>query len=144
MLILVVSERSASLKGNPRGLCNYHVRGAVGGILLTKPPLPYYKCSWPSPFLPFGNTSPHALFIYLLYTSRPISTFACMPLPQPPYPSFTLVMSSPQVAVYDNTRLPAHRASHQNRFHPYPRSHPSFHQERHLVHPRFTQLSSPD
>jgi hypothetical protein len=65
-----------------------------------------------------------------------------MPLPRPPYPSFTLVMSSPQVAVYDNTRLPAYRASHQNRFHPYPRSHPSFHQERHMVHPRFTQRSS--
>lgn len=56
-----------------------------------------------------------------------------MPLPQPPYPSFTLVMSSPQFAIYDNMRLPGHRASHQNRFHPYPRSHPSSHQERHMT-----------
>jgi hypothetical protein len=65
-----------------------------------------------------------------------------MPLPQPPYPSFTLVMSSPQFAIYDNMRLPGHRFSHQNRFHPYPRSHPSSHQERHMVGPRFIQVSS--
>lgn len=65
-----------------------------------------------------------------------------MPLPQPPYPSFALVMSSSNFAVYDNTRLPAYRTSHLNRFHPYPRTHPSSHQERHMVRPRFTQLSS--
>ncbi|KAH9043319.1 hypothetical protein EDB84DRAFT_1458834 [Lactarius hengduanensis] len=56
-----------------------------------------------------------------------------MPLPRPPYPSFTLVMSSPQFAIYDNTRHPAHRISHLNRFHPYPRSHPSSRQERYMT-----------
>ncbi|KAH9966582.1 hypothetical protein BC827DRAFT_677972 [Russula dissimulans] len=50
-----------------------------------------------------------------------------MPVPQPPYPSFTLVMSSAPFAAHDNLRLPAYRASHLARFHPYPRAHPSLH-----------------
>jgi hypothetical protein len=73
VLILVVSERSGNLKGNPRGLCNYHVRGEVGGILLTKPPLPRYKSLWPSPFIPFGNPSfpsTHTLFLFIYFTPR--------------------------------------------------------------------------
>ena len=105
-------------------------------VIRLSAPRRFYPSAIP-PFLP----PTHALFIYLLYTPRLISTFARMPLPQPPYPSFTLVMSSPQFAIYDNMRLPGHRASHQNRFHPYPRNHPS-HQERHMVRPRFIQLSS--
>lgn len=118
----------------------------MGGILLTKPPLPRYKALCPPPFLPFGNPSFPSTHTRSFYLStlhpRLISTFARMPLPQLPYPSFTLVMSSPQFAIYDNMRLPGHRASHQNRFHPYPRNHPSSHQERHMVRPRFIQLSS--
>jgi hypothetical protein len=56
-----------------------------------------------------------------------------MPVLQPPYPSFTLVMSSAPFAANDNMRLPAYRASHLARFHPYPRAHPSHHEERLLV-----------
>ncbi|PIL36669.1 hypothetical protein GSI_00358 [Ganoderma sinense ZZ0214-1] len=47
-----------------------------------------------------------------------------MPLVDPPYPSFTLVVtkmypSSPRP--FDSSRLPAYRAAHVGRFHPYPR-----------------------
>ena len=116
------------------------------GFFLPNHPLPRYKSLYFSPFPPFGNLSlpstPHTPFFYLSTLPLDLLTFACMPLPQPPYPSFTLVMSSPQFAIYDNMRLPGHRVSHQNRFHPYPRSHPSSHQERHMVGPRFIQLSS--
>ncbi|KAI0005951.1 hypothetical protein BJV74DRAFT_7974 [Russula compacta] len=51
-----------------------------------------------------------------------------MPAPQPPYPSFTWVMSATPFAAHDNMRLPAYRASHLARFHPYPRAHPSLHE----------------
>ncbi|KAI0273543.1 hypothetical protein BC834DRAFT_966055 [Gloeopeniophorella convolvens] len=52
-----------------------------------------------------------------------------MPVPAPPYPSFTLVMTTSPFAAYDNMRLPAYRGSHLGRYHPYPRSHPSHHEE---------------
>ena len=42
-------------------------------------------------------------------------------------------MSSAPFAANDNMRLPAYRASHLARFHPYPRLHPSRHEERLLV-----------
>ncbi|KAI0780917.1 hypothetical protein BD413DRAFT_15379 [Trametes elegans] len=38
----------------------------------------------------------------------------------PPFPSFTLVMTQP----YDSMRLPTYRESHVLRYHPYPRKHP--------------------
>ncbi|ETW86269.1 hypothetical protein HETIRDRAFT_449133 [Heterobasidion irregulare TC 32-1] len=50
---------------------------------------------------------------------------------RPPYPSFTLVMSSNMSTMSnpaDTSRLPAYRASHLGRFHPYPRAHPSYHE----------------
>jgi len=60
-----------------------------------------------------------------------------MPIPQPPYPSFTLVMSSGPFAAHDNMRLPAYRGSHLSRFHPYPRVHPSLREERVSARRRF-------
>ncbi|KAF8479335.1 hypothetical protein DFH94DRAFT_693693 [Russula ochroleuca] len=39
-------------------------------------------------------------------------------------------MSTAPFAANDNMRLPAYRASHLVRFHPYSRAHPSVHQER--------------
>jgi len=53
-------------------------------------------------------------------------------------------MSSAPFAVGDNMRLPAYRASHLNRFHPYPRSHPSHHEDRFLttIDYRFSELST--
>ncbi len=42
-------------------------------------------------------------------------------------------MSSGPFAAGDNMRLPAYRASHLARFHPYPRTHPSRYEERLLV-----------
>jgi len=67
-----------------------------------------------------------------------------MPNPQPPYPSFTLVMSSAPFAAADNMRLPTYRASHLARFHLYPRCHPSHHEERFLktIDHRFSELST--
>ncbi|KAI0362140.1 hypothetical protein OH77DRAFT_22459 [Trametes cingulata] len=45
-----------------------------------------------------------------------------MPRVDPPYPSITLVLSSPlQPRNNRSSRLPAYRASHMERFHPYPR-----------------------
>ena len=77
VLILVVSERSDSLKGNPRGLCSFIVRGAAAGFFLPNPRRLCYKSSWLSPFLPFGNPSfpftPHS-FSYLS-TLHPASHF---------------------------------------------------------------------
>jgi len=68
----------------------------------------------------------------------------CMPIPQPPYPSFTLVMSSAPFAAHDNMRLPAYRGSHLARFHPYSRAHPSLREERFLttLDCRFSEHSS--
>ena len=60
----------------------------------------------------------------------------CMPIPLQPYPSFTLAMSSAPFTASDNMRLPAYRASHLVRFHPYSRAlpaHPSLHEERFMV-----------
>ncbi len=92
VLILVVSERSGGLKGNPRGLCNYHVRGAVDGILLTKPPSSHYKSSWPSPFLPFGKPSfpfTPTFFLFIYFTPRDLfrHSLACPCLSRPILPS---------------------------------------------------------
>ncbi|KAH9981375.1 hypothetical protein BGW80DRAFT_329636 [Lactifluus volemus] len=80
---------------------------------------------------------PRSFSIY--FTPAPL--FSCMPILHPPYPSFTLVMSSPPFAAHNNTRLPAYRASHPSRFHPYPRTHPSLHEEPHMatVDYRFSQ-----
>jgi hypothetical protein len=64
-----------------------------------------------------------------------------MPNPQPPYPSFTWVMSSAPFATSNNMRLPAYRVSHLSRFHPYPRSHPSHHEDRFLVRSLFFRVS---
>ena len=55
-----------------------------------------------------------------------------MPSVNPPYPSFTLVMSSSTGNSADTSRLPAYRASHSGRYHPYSRAHPSHH-ENHMV-----------
>ncbi|KAI0374931.1 hypothetical protein BV20DRAFT_1048933 [Pilatotrama ljubarskyi] len=45
-----------------------------------------------------------------------------MPRIDPPYPSITLVLSSPpQIRNTRSSRLPAYRASHMERYHPYPR-----------------------
>jgi hypothetical protein len=61
-----------------------------------------------------------------------------MPFPLQPYPSFTLVMSTAPFAANDNMRLPAYRASHLIRFHPYSRAQPPPHHERLMV--RFSLL----
>ncbi|RPD66173.1 hypothetical protein L226DRAFT_609065 [Lentinus tigrinus ALCF2SS1-7] len=39
----------------------------------------------------------------------------------PPYPSFTLIMTQPQAQNFDISRLPAYRSSVLERFHPYAR-----------------------
>lgn len=74
-----------------------------------------------------------------LHTSTLLAGPACrMPSVRPPYPSFTLVMSSNMSTMSnpaDTSRLPAYRASHLGRFHPYPRAHPSYH-ENHMVRAR--------
>lgn len=82
-------------------------------------------------FLGSPLLSPHTLVSVTLH--QLFHSLFCMPVPQPPYPSFTLVMSSAPFAANDNMRLPAYRASHLARFHPYPRAHPSRHEERLLV-----------
>lgn len=68
-----------------------------------------------------------------LHTSTLLAGPACrMPSVRPPYPSFTLVMSSSTGNSADTSRLPAYRASHSGRYHPYSRAHPSHH-ENHMV-----------
>ena len=58
---------------------------------------------------------------------------ACrMPSVNPPYPSITLVTSISTGYSADTSRLPAYRASHSGRYHPYSRAHPS-HYENHMV-----------
>ncbi|KAI0374934.1 hypothetical protein BV20DRAFT_403133 [Pilatotrama ljubarskyi] len=48
-----------------------------------------------------------------------------MPRAEPPYPSISSVLSSPsQPRNARSSRLPAYRASHMGRFHPYPRAAP--------------------
>ncbi|KAI0256612.1 hypothetical protein BJV78DRAFT_1150609 [Lactifluus subvellereus] len=42
-------------------------------------------------------------------------------------------MSSAPFATHDNTRLATYRVSHLGRFHPYPRTYPPFHEERHMI-----------
>ncbi|KAI1793022.1 hypothetical protein LXA43DRAFT_304023 [Ganoderma leucocontextum] len=46
-----------------------------------------------------------------------------MPLVDPPYPSFTHVVTKmyPAPRPFDSSRLPSYRAAHVGRFHPYPR-----------------------
>ncbi|KAM5532698.1 hypothetical protein V8D89_013590 [Ganoderma adspersum] len=47
-----------------------------------------------------------------------------MPFVDPPYPSFTLIVTKMYTSLprpFDSSRLPAYRAAHVGRFHPYPR-----------------------
>ncbi|KAL1944471.1 hypothetical protein VTO73DRAFT_2901 [Trametes versicolor] len=53
-----------------------------------------------------------------------------MPRIDPPYPSFTFVLSKPLPRNDRSSRLPAYRASHMGRYHPYARVAPSQCQDR--------------
>lgn len=56
-----------------------------------------------------------------------------MPRIDPPYPSFTFVLSKPLPRNDRSSRLPAYRASHMGRYHPYARVAPSQCQDRLMV-----------
>ncbi|KAI0636932.1 hypothetical protein C8Q77DRAFT_535431 [Trametes polyzona] len=53
-----------------------------------------------------------------------------MPRIDPPYPSFTFVLTAPPPRTNASSRLPAYRASHMGRYHPYPRVAPGRCQDR--------------
>lgn len=52
-------------------------------------------------------------------------------------------MSSTPFTAHDNMRLPAYRASHLARFHPYPRAHPSLHEVRIKLLSGFLHANTP-
>ena len=90
----------------------------------------------PTPSFPFC-CPPLVLYTHNTLLAGP----ACrMPSVNPPFPSFTLVMSNNMGNPADTSRLPTYRASHLGRFHPYPRAHPSYH-ESHMVRARRSILS---
>ena len=89
-------------------------------------------CSCPPPhtfFFIFQSNPRSFLHKYSTLSAGPAYR---MPSVNPPYPSFTLVMSSSTGNSADTSRLPAYRASHSGRYHPYSRAHPSHH-ENHMV-----------
>ena len=90
------------------------------------PPRPHSLCSFFSPNRATGHSS------FILHTTTLSAGLACrMPSINPPYPSFTLVMSN-NMGNSGTSRPSAYRGSHSGRYHPYPRAYPS-HYEDHMV-----------
>lgn len=74
------------------------------------------------------------LSVLLSVSSTP--QYSPMPRIDPPYPSFTFVLSKPLPRNDRSSRLPAYRASHMGRYHPYARVAPTQCQDRLMVRVR--------